>query len=254
MRFHHLAALVTVAGSLVLPAVASARAPSNERLRYNVVLIDNADSQKVARDHERRFGVNVEFVYKNALKGYGGKIRPSKIAAIEQEQDVLFVDLDEDEPPAVAAKPVPQPPQAVSLGVRRIKGTESSTVSGDGQGSVNVNVAVMDTGVQPDHPDLNVVGGHSCIGDHPKDFSDHDKIGGHGTLVSGFIGALDNAIGRVGIAPGARIYAVRALDSEGLRNDRGDHLRHRLGRGNAPRQQRDQRHRRPEHEPQRPRG
>jgi subtilisin len=34
-------------------------------------------------------------------------------------------------------------------------------------------------------------------------------------MVGGFIGALDNGIGRVGVAPGARLWAVRVLDDEG---------------------------------------
>ena len=103
----------------------------------------------------------------------------------------------------------------ISFAIGRIKATQSSTVSGNGSGSVPVNVAVMDTGVQLDRPDLNVVGGHNCIGDDPKAFDNHDPIG-HGRMVAGFIGARDNAIGLVGSAPGARIWSVRSIDRTGF--------------------------------------
>ena len=72
---------------------------------------------------------------------------------------------------------------------------------------MKVNVAVFDTGIDPRHPDLNVVGGVGCIaGEGFED--DH----GHGTNVAGIIGAKDNGKGVVGVAPGARLWAVRVLN------------------------------------------
>ena len=83
---------------------------------------------------------------------------------------------------------------------------------------VDVDVAVIDTGVDFQHPDLNVVGGVNCYNWWP--FSASCKAGGdddhyHGTHVAGTIGALDNGIGVVGVAPGARIWAVKVLSSSG---------------------------------------
>ena len=54
--------------------------------------------------------------------------------------------------------------QSLPTGVDRIEGDVSSTVSGDGAGSVDLDVAVIDTGIDLDHPELNVVGGKSCLG------------------------------------------------------------------------------------------
>ncbi|CAG0911367.1 unnamed protein product, partial [Cyprideis torosa] len=42
-----------------------------------------------------------------------------------------------------------------------------------------------------------------------------DDDNGHGTHVAGIIGALDNDLGIVGVAPGARLWAVKVLDSSG---------------------------------------
>jgi subtilisin len=77
----------------------------------------------------------------------------------------------------------------------------------------DVDVAVIDTGVDKLHPDLNVVGGTDCTTDNPDDFG-YDGFG-HGTHVAGIIAARDNGEGVVGVAPGARIWSVRVLDDTG---------------------------------------
>jgi subtilisin len=70
---------------------------------------------------------------------------------------------------------------------------------------------VIDGGIDVDHPDLNVVGGKDCA---PGD--GYDDRHGHGTMVTGLIAALDDAIGRVGVAPGARLWAVRTANPDGF--------------------------------------
>ena len=76
-----------------------------------------------------------------------------------------------------------------------------------------VRVGIIDTGVDPDHPDLkgNVAGGYNAIDPKQPWKDDH----GHGTHVSGTVAALDNDIGVVGVAPKARIYSIKVLDSGG---------------------------------------
>ena len=76
---------------------------------------------------------------------------------------------------------------------------------------------MLDSGIQPDHPDLNVVGGTNCLDSGKK--NDFDDLYGHGTFVGGLVGALDNKIGRVGIAPGARLFGVRVLNQDGYGTD-----------------------------------
>ena len=113
-----------------------------------------------------------------------------------------------------AAAKVEQPAQAVKAAVRRVGGLESPTAKIDGKDKrVNVDIAILDGGIQPDHPDLNVAGGVNCLDGKKRDWDDRD---GHGTMVAGFAAALDNKIGVVGIAPGARVWAVRVADPDGL--------------------------------------
>ncbi len=91
--------------------------------------------------------------------------------------------------------------QAVPTGTRRMGAVNASTAAG----SSNVSVAVVDTGVQLDHPDLNVVAGYNCMNDTQPPLDGY----GHGTHCSGIIGARNNAAGVIGVAPGTRIVAVK---------------------------------------------
>ena len=77
---------------------------------------------------------------------------------------------------------------------------------------VDADVAIVDTGVSY-HPDLNVAGGYNCTSSSTAGRGATPN--GHGTHVAGTVAALDNTIGVVGVAPGARIWAVRILNADG---------------------------------------
>lgn len=79
-----------------------------------------------------------------------------------------------------------------------------------------VKVAIIDTGVDATHPDLTaaVAGGFNAV-DPKKPFKDDQ---GHGTHVAGTIAAAHDGKGVVGMAPQARLYAVKVLDAEGNGN------------------------------------
>ncbi len=74
-----------------------------------------------------------------------------------------------------------------------------------------VRVAVLDTGIANAHPDLTVWGGVSYVPGVTSWNDDH----GHGTHVAGTIAARRNGIGVVGVAPDARLYAVKVLNRNG---------------------------------------
>lgn len=77
-----------------------------------------------------------------------------------------------------------------------------------------VIVAVLDTGIDLDHPDLadNIVSGWNFV-DNSADVSDLDN---HGSMVSGIIAAkANNGIGIVGVAPDAKIMPLKVLDTDG---------------------------------------
>src|ERR1043166_5352511 len=72
-----------------------------------------------------------------------------------------------------------------------------------------VHVAVIDTGIDVNHPDLNVVVNQPFNGYPPID--EH----GHGTHVAGIIAARANNLGVVGVYPGAPLWALRITDASG---------------------------------------
>lgn len=130
------------------------------------------------------------------------------------EPDVLVY--TQDRPPKT---PPPQPPEALPWGVDRIDADlvwdidHNLAVDAGANVGAGVKVAVLDTGIDLDHPDLqaNITGGKNTIS--PGKTPDDDN--GHGTHVAGIIAGVDNAIGVIGVAPGASLYAVKVLNRQG---------------------------------------
>ncbi|MDF1545366.1 MAG: S8 family peptidase [bacterium] len=69
-----------------------------------------------------------------------------------------------------------------------------------------INVGILDSGGDMDHPDLTWAGGYSATDSDPTYWE--DKVG-HGTHVAGIISADNNDIGVVGVAPDCNVYAVQ---------------------------------------------
>lgn len=147
------------------------------------------------------------------INGYAA-VMPSKAAekALAANPRVLRIDNDDIVTISKAPKgatPPPQPAETLPWGIDRIDADLAwAAVNGTG-----VNVAIIDTGIDKNHPDLidNIKGGINVINVH-KSYQDDN---GHGTHVAGIIGAVDNEIGVVGVAPKVNIYAIKALNSAG---------------------------------------
>jgi subtilisin family serine protease len=79
-----------------------------------------------------------------------------------------------------------------------------------------VDIAIIDTGIDLDHPDLNVVSSTNCARSLGacRDGQGNDGHG-HGSHVAGIAAALDNSYGVVGVAPGARLWAVKVMSDKG---------------------------------------
>lgn len=78
-----------------------------------------------------------------------------------------------------------------------------------------VTVAVIDSGICADHPDLlgRILPGYDFVED---DFTPQDELG-HGCSVTGIIAAnIDNGVGIAGVAPNAKVMPLRVLDASGI--------------------------------------
>lgn len=182
-----------------------------ERLGYIVVLNDDETSPAAAaRNIAAKVGGDVGFVYQHALKGFSITVPVQAVAGLRANPKVKYVEADNIRY-AFA--------QSESTGIQRIFATTNSNIgiNAADDNRVDVDVAVIDTGIDLQHPDLNVSGGVNCTGNpfNAKCVSGGDDDHYHGTHVAGIIGALDNNFGVVGVAPGARLWAVKVLNSRG---------------------------------------
>jgi subtilisin family serine protease len=197
------------------PATAAPKNGDKVPGQYIITLKDGVDVDALVGRVANANKLEVLQTYKFAMKGFAAKIPDNKLAAIQALPEVAAIEQDTvvTLPDEIQAKPggdVGIFAQTLPTGINRIDGELSSTIAGNGSGSVNVDVAVIDTGIQTNHPDLNVVGGKNC-----NDGSSYADGNGHGTHVAGTIAAKDDANGVVGVAPGARLWAVRVLSAAG---------------------------------------
>jgi subtilisin family serine protease len=162
-------------------------------------------------EHAKRTGVRPTFIYGSALRGYAAAMSDATVRKLRRDPAVVSVEDDGSYalPPTSSAPAIAQPPQSTTPAVARVGADVSPTAAIDGVDErVDVDVAIIDTGIQKDHPDLNVVGGFNCTGRNRRAWGD---VLGHGTHVAGLVGAIDNAIGVVGVAPGARLWSARVF-------------------------------------------
>jgi subtilisin family serine protease len=189
------------------PTSAGQPAPPSAQARYIVVLQPGIDATGLAIAR----GAVPDHVYAHALNGFAASLGPAQLAALRADPRV--VSIEQDQLVSIAGQETP-------TGIRRIFAPENGNIDIDGVDDwrVDVDVAVIDTGIDATHPDLNVFRSTNCSGGSPLKMSCGSggaDDNGHGTHVAGTIGALDNGIGVVGVAPGARLWAVKVLNSSG---------------------------------------
>ena len=123
-----------------------------------------------------------------------GLRRNPRVARVEPDVRVYAIDAELDN----------------SWGVKRIG---AGSVHASGNRGSGVSVAVIDSGVDYNHPDLasNYAGGYDFVNNDGEPLDDNK----HGTHVAGTIAALDNDAGVVGVAPAVALYALKVLGADG---------------------------------------
>ncbi|SEG99634.1 Serine protease, subtilisin family [Nonomuraea solani] len=202
-----LASLVTALALLTVPIPAAAQESAEGTYIVQLRPTLGKAPRTAAQDQMAQVGGELVGVYEHAFKGYTARLSASAAEQLKRNPNVLTVEPDAE---------VIGFPQTVPTGVRRIFGPANPNLDIDGTDDVriNVDVAVVDSGVDQTHPDLNVVARANCLTGLCVNNSGTDD-NGHGTHVAGTVGALDNTIGPVGVAPGARIHGVKVLNAAG---------------------------------------
>jgi subtilisin family serine protease len=178
--------------------------------RYIVEIRAGVNPQAVAPAH----GVAPDFVYQNVVNGFAGHVPAGRLAALAADPRVLRIVPDRSV--SAIGKPVKGGGgggQFVPEGVKRV-GAAPGSLAYNGTG---VGVAVVDTGVDYNHTDLQPLGvqSFSAFGGTAQDDN------GHGTHVAGTIAARNNSTDVVGVAPAATIYGVKVLDGAGSGSESG---------------------------------
>lgn len=187
---------------------------------------DYGKAQAEMQSETKRFlnsaSINAEIikVYSNVISGATLKLDKAQLELLKKNKAVKYIEQDRIvsfAPPCGTPNGgpcgTPDPgtgtgSQETPYGIIRVKGVESYTGS---------SVAwVVDTGIDLDHPDLNVnaAKGFNAF-TSGRDAGAPDDNNGHGSHVAGTIAAKNNSIGVIGVAPGATVIPVKVLDSRG---------------------------------------
>lgn len=115
---------------------------------------------------------------------------------------------------------VPDPREGEQWDLQMIKADQAHRIT---DGSPRVTVGVLDSGIDPDHPDLasniDVRDSVNCTDAGRPDTSPtgwYPTTSDHGTHVAGTIAAARNGVGIVGVAPGVRLASVKVVDDGGF--------------------------------------
>lgn len=182
----------------------------------------NAFARKNAESLLMKYKISsdkLEYAFGSALDGFAVKLSDSEFAALSQDPSIAYIEADQivtisqGRPGGGGGGGSTSPSQTIPYGITRVKGGQNFTGS--------KKAWVIDTGIQLDHPDLNVDqnNGFSAF-TRGKDAS-FDDGNGHGTHVAGTIGAINNDIGVVGVAAGAIVVPIKVLDSRGSGSNSG---------------------------------
>jgi len=144
-------------------------------------------------------------VYSAGVPGFAVKLNESEVAALEKNPDVRGIWPDMMYIMAKPAPaPTPLPAEVTPPGITRVGG--GATYTGN-------KAWIIDTGIDLDHPDINVdaASGKTFV----SRTTTPDDDNGHGTHCAGIVAAIDNTVGVVGVAAGAKVVPVKVLDKRG---------------------------------------
>ena len=201
-------ASITVLTTMILGLpTAGAHAPATEG--WVVVLEPGADAGTQGRQLAAVVGGRVGHVYEHVLGGFSFEGSPAAAAALRANPNVR----------AVVPDGAVELADNAWLGIFRIDAHLSQATAYGRYRGAGTRVAVLDSGVDVDHPDLapnlDLANAINC----DDSSSSIDDQNGHGSHVAGIAAAANNGIGLAGVAAEAAILPLKAFDATGFAND-----------------------------------
>jgi subtilisin family serine protease len=196
--------MLNVSGSVSAPASANVVAATTND--YIFTLQPGVDGPGLAR----QWGLKPERFYGHAINGFVAWLPDGAAKALARDPRVIAIERDGRIVPSGGAClfNYPNGQQIIPDGLVRMGITNFPVAQMHGLDyRINVNVAIVDTGVDLYNYDLNLVQAVDFTGDLNGAYD----WNGHGTHVAGTIGALDNGYGLVGVAPGVKIWDLAVL-------------------------------------------
>jgi subtilisin len=208
---------------IALPAIAA-----EDALLSNIIVSLDANQIASVSEFINDYSITSKYTYSHVFKGFSAIVPTSMLEDLKNDQRVLSVSADgnvhatKSNFSGIAACSFlfgcQTDQQQRPWGVSRI-GANTAENTGEG-----VHVYVIDTGIDSDHNDLasNISNGFSvemCLGLDCANSWDDDQ--GHGTHVAGTIGALDNNLDVIGVAPAVTLHAVKVLNAAGSGSNSG---------------------------------
>jgi subtilisin family serine protease len=186
----------------VTVVLAGSAADNDTKTKEPVIIGFTSTPGHADKDMVRGQGGEIKYSY-TIIDAIAAKLPEQAIENIQKNPKVAYVEMDGE----VHAHDIEL---GDSWGVEHIG---AGIVHDSGNTGSGVRVAILDTGIDKTHSDLNdnCIGGHDFVNDDSDPMDDN----GHGTHCAGIVAAKDNGEGVVGVAPEAHLYAVKVLDSGG---------------------------------------
>ena len=232
-----LAALLVAATALTLGVPSTVGAMSGDTTQTDVVIAVRgpvpdgsgltasrlAKLRAAIRSQARALGVTPLETFTSTTRAFSARITAQQRGQLQDDPRVIGVMDDEltdgvsalqDAGSKITGRPIREEllHQVTPTWLQRIGVTTKDRRLGSGKHrqAFDADIAIIDSGISPNHPDVRPVGGKDCT--HSGGWGDGY---GHGLGVASILGARDNHRGIVGILPGVRLWSVRIFDRQG---------------------------------------